>query len=93
MESTTARRAQQVLADEARASGLLPCSFTFTPGRERRTIVRYPAGAMIRLGSLAREDGEVAEDMVAGFLAANDRGGDRRLRLELLFALLTAEVI
>lgn len=82
--------AARTLGDAAREAGLAVPAFRSPPRLRgaRRTIRRYPGGAVVSVRLRERRYGEVVGDMVDGVLAANQVGGDEaeRLRAVLRFA-------
>jgi hypothetical protein len=87
--ATAARR----LGAAARASGLLVPAFRSPPrvGDARRTLRRYPGGAVISVRLRGRTYGEVVDDMIEGVLVANRVSGDSTPRLRRAFQLALGE--
>lgn len=76
-------RAARNLGAAARASGLAVPAFRTPPRVEgaRRTIRRYPGGAVVAVQLRGRPFAQVAADMVEGVLVANRVGGEAAAKL------------
>ncbi len=85
----------RTLGDAAREAGLVAPAFRSPPriGGARRTIRRYPGGAVVSVRLRERAYAEVVGDMVDGVLVANQVDGPtaERLRAVLRFAVGDAE--
>jgi hypothetical protein len=82
--SQAARR----LGAAARAAGLVVPAFRCPPrlAGVRRTLRRYPGGAVVAVQLKGRPFGDVAADMVEGVLVVNRLTGDAATRMRPVFA-------
>lgn len=73
----------RTLGAAARAAGLAVPAFRSPPRLRgaRRTIRRYPGGAVVSVQLRAREHADVVDDMVDGVLAANRLRGEAASRM------------
>ncbi len=87
--ATAARR----LGAAARASGLVVPAFRSPPRVRgaRRTLKRYPGGAVVSVQLRGRSYGDVVADMIDGVLAANRVGTESGPRLRRAFQLALGE--
>ncbi len=87
--ATAARR----LGAAARASGLVVPAFRSPPRVRgaRRTLKRYPGGAVVSVRLRDRSYGDVVDDMIDGVLAANLVGAESVPRLRRAFQLALGE--
>jgi hypothetical protein len=82
--SQAARR----LGAAARAAGLVVPAFRCPPrlAGARRTLRRYPGGAVVAVRVKGRPYADVATDMVEGLLVVNRLTGDAATRMRPVFA-------
>ncbi|MFN8034370.1 MAG: hypothetical protein U0V73_00325 [Acidimicrobiia bacterium] len=76
----------RVLGAAARAGGLRVPAFRSPPriAGARRTVRRYPGGAVVAVRLQGRSLDEVVADMVEGVVVANSLGGDTAARVRRL---------
>jgi hypothetical protein len=76
------------LGAAARAAGLVVPAFRSPPrvAGARRTLRRYPGGAVVAIQLKGRPFGDVAADMVDGVIVVNRLAGDAAIRMRPVLA-------